>query len=242
MGSIQSFAPWTAQMSCLCQGLQTFPNCMILCWLSSNICWHAWGLDSIFEIVWICECDVTSVAWFWSAANFGWRMFLKINLGRVLRRRPHPFLLCGSGRSTLEILCSGASRVCIIWMAEGWFWKPWIIVGGLIPDSLHASARHYLQPRWVSYTAGVIRVLLQFRSYMLVESQIWRPKKRFAFDSMHPESAMRLILCTQRALCVRFYAPRERYAFDSMHPESAMRLILCTQRALCVLHPRPSLR
>ena len=31
-------------MPCLCQGLQTFQNCMNLCWPSSNICWCAWDL------------------------------------------------------------------------------------------------------------------------------------------------------------------------------------------------------
>jgi len=36
-------------------------KCMLVCL----------GFDSIFEIVWIRECEVTFVTWSWSAANFG---------------------------------------------------------------------------------------------------------------------------------------------------------------------------
>ena len=89
------------------------------------------GFDSISEIAWICECDVTSVARLWIAANFEWRLFLKITWAECYRGDHIPFWRSVLGDLALKSLCSRASRVCIVWMAEGdsgscgYWWGVW---------------------------------------------------------------------------------------------------------------------
>ena len=80
-----------------------------------------------------------------------------------------------------------------------------MLVGALIPDSLHAFAGDYLHPRGVSYIPRAIRVLIKYCSYILVESQIRHPSYhilsqpacqllRFRFG--HGHSCGTLVLCT----------------------------------------------
>ena len=66
-----------------------------------------------------------------------------------------------------------------------------MLVGALIPDSLHACARDYWHPRGVSYIPRAIRVLIKYCSYSLVESQIRLPSYQTIL-----QLACKIVLCT----------------------------------------------
>ena len=114
-------------MLCLSEGLQTFPNCISLCWLTLNVSWYARSLIPYLKLFLKLSVSVSvkfylphgSEVWLIAGDGCLWEILVYFDavLGRVVQRGPISLCPLGSGQPILHTRCTRASRVCNVWMA-----------------------------------------------------------------------------------------------------------------------------